>query len=76
MRRCPADAGPACRLRSQLAVKLYVDAEGTLGGLNFYSTSSDTIDPDAEAIADLFATHAAIALDNARRSTMRCTRAR
>jgi GAF domain-containing protein len=59
-------AAVAVGLRSQLAVKLYVDAEGTLGGLNFYSTSSETIDPDAEATADLFAAHAAIALDNAR----------
>lgn len=56
------DAG----LRSQLAVKLYVDEEGTLGGLNFYSTKSEAIDPDAVVGADLFATHAAIALENAR----------
>ncbi len=53
-------------VRSQLAVKLYVDDEGTLGSMNFYSTTSEKIDPDAEQIADLFAAHAAIALDNAR----------
>jgi GAF domain-containing protein len=53
-------------LRSQLAVKLYLDEEGTLGGLNLYSTTSDDIEEDAEAIAELFAAHAAIALSNAR----------
>jgi GAF domain-containing protein len=53
-------------LRSQLALKLYLDDEGTLGGLNMYSTVSDEVDPEAEAVAELFATHAAIALGNAR----------
>ncbi len=53
-------------LKSQLAVRLYLDDEGTLGGLNIYSTTSEDIDPDAECIAELFATHAAIALGNAR----------
>jgi GAF domain-containing protein len=53
-------------LRAQLAVQLYVDHEGTLGGLNLYSTTSEEIDPEAEGIAELFAAHAAIALDNAR----------
>jgi GAF domain-containing protein len=51
-------------LRSQLGVKLYVDDEGTLGGLNLYSTTSEEIDPDAEGTAELFAAHAAIALSN------------
>jgi GAF domain-containing protein len=53
-------------LRSQLAVRLYVDGEGTVGGLNLYSTSSDEVDAEAESIADLFATHASIALGHAR----------
>ncbi len=53
-------------VRSQLAIKLYLDEEGTLGGLNFYSTTSEEVDPLAEPIADLFATHAALALGNAR----------
>jgi GAF domain-containing protein len=52
-------------LRAQLAVKLYLDDEGTVGGINFYSTISDEIDPDAEGIADLFAAHAAIAVGHA-----------
>ena len=52
-------------LRAQLAVKLHLDDRGTLGGLNLYSTTSDEIAPEAEAIAELFAVHAAIALGNA-----------
>lgn len=46
-------------LRSQLAVKISLDDEGTLGGINLYSTISDEIDPEAESIAELFAVHAA-----------------
>ena len=53
-------------VKSQLAIKLYLDREGTMGGINFYSTTSSTVDPEAEAIAELFATHAALALGNAR----------
>jgi GAF domain-containing protein len=53
-------------LKSQLAVKLYLDKEGTLGGLNMYSTTTEDIDPDAEPLADLFAAHAAIALGHVR----------
>jgi GAF domain-containing protein len=53
-------------LQSQMAVKLYLDEEGTLGGLNIYSTSSAEIAPDAEHLAELFAAHAAIALGHAR----------
>jgi GAF domain-containing protein len=53
-------------VRSQMAIKLYLDEEGTLGGLNLYSTASSAIDPQAEPMAELFATHAALALGNAR----------
>jgi GAF domain-containing protein len=49
-------------LRSQLAVRLFLDDEGTVGGLNLYSTVSDDVDPEAVSIAALFAAHAAIAL--------------
>jgi len=51
-------------VRSQLAVKLYLD-RGTLGGINFYSTVHDEVSEDAQALARLFATHAAIALGHA-----------
>jgi len=53
-------------LKAQLAVKLSLDDQGTVGGLNMYSTSTDKFDPQAPAIADLFATHAALALGQAR----------
>jgi GAF domain-containing protein len=52
-------------LRSQMAVKLGLDDNGTLGGINLYSTVRDDIDPDAESIAELFAIHAAAALGSA-----------
>jgi GAF domain-containing protein len=55
-------------LRAQLAIGLYSE-DHTLGGLNLYSTSSDTIDPDAVLIAELFASHAAIALGRSRQET-------
>jgi len=53
-------------LRSQMGMRLYTERE-TLGGLNMYSTSSDTIDPDAVHMAELFAAHASLALGHARR---------
>lgn len=51
-------------IRSQLAVKLYLD-RGTLGSINFYSTVHEHVSDDAQALAQLFATHAAIALGHA-----------
>src|SRR5205085_2675321 len=53
-------------LKSQLAVKLHLDPEGTVGGLNIYSTRTEDVHPDAEGIAELFATQAAMALGYAR----------
>jgi GAF domain-containing protein len=52
-------------LRAQLALRLYLEQDA-LGGINFYSTESDTISEDAVQIAELFATHASIALGRAR----------
>lgn len=54
----------AVGVRSQIAVKLHLD-KGTLGGINFYSTISDAVGTDAQALTRLFATHAAIALGHA-----------
>lgn len=51
------DAG----VRSQMAVKLYL-TNGTLGGLNLYSTVSEEVSSEAQALARLLAAHAAIAL--------------
>ena len=53
-------------VRSQLAVRLYLDDAGTIGGLNMYSTTSDDIDPEDASMAELFAAHAAVALGSAR----------
>jgi len=53
-------------LKAQMGLRLFVDGE-TLGGLNLYSTNGDSIDPDVEHTAQLFATHAALALGRARR---------
>ena len=55
-------------LQAQLAVQLYVN-DRTLGGLNLYSTRSPAIDPSAVQAAELFATHAALALARARRES-------
>jgi GAF domain-containing protein len=67
--RWPRYVPPAVQLglKAQLAVKLYLDEIGTVGGLNMYSTVSEDIDPQAPGIADLFATHAALALGKAQR---------
>jgi GAF domain-containing protein len=66
--RWPKFLPPALKLglQSQLAVRLFLDEEGTMGALNLYSISQEEIDPDAEHIAELFASHAAIALHQAR----------
>jgi GAF domain-containing protein len=55
-------------LRSQLGVRIYAEAR-TVGGLNLYSTTSDTIGPDSVALAQLFAAHAAVALGRLRRES-------
>lgn len=53
-------------LRSQIGLRLYVENQ-TLGGLNLYSTATDTINPEVLATAELFAAHAALALGKAQR---------
>jgi GAF domain-containing protein len=53
-------------VKAQLGLRLYTEDE-TLGALNLYSTDSDTIDPELVHVAELFATHAALALGRARR---------
>jgi GAF domain-containing protein len=66
--RYVAEAVRSTGLRSQLAVKLFLDEDGTLGGLNIYSTRDDSISEEAIEIARLYATHAAIALGHAKMS--------
>lgn len=61
--------GPAAvkaGIRAQLGVRLCAD-DRTLGALNFFATSVDTIDPDAICVAQIFATHAALAFGRAQR---------
>jgi GAF domain-containing protein len=52
-------------LRSQLGLQLGLDGK-TLGGLNMYSTSVDTLDDETLHMAELFAVHAALAMGRAR----------
>jgi transcriptional regulator with GAF, ATPase, and Fis domain len=59
------DAG----VRAQMGVQLY-SRQDSLGGLNFYSTSSATIDPEAPRRAQLFAQHAALALEHTRHAEL------
>lgn len=68
--RWPAYMARALRtgLKAQMGLQLY-NHQGTVGGLNLYSTDHDTIDPEAPAIADLFAAHAAIVLGHVREVT-------
>jgi len=65
--RWPRYAARAAELgvRSQMAFPLFTDT-GTLGGLNLYSTDADTLDPHSRHVAELFATHAALALGKSR----------
>lgn len=55
-------------LRSQMGLRLYLDDQ-TLGVLNLYCTEAEEIDPDVAHAAELFATHAALALGRARRES-------
>lgn len=65
--RWPVFIKEACArgLRSQMGLRLYSD-EQTLGGLNLYSTDTDELDHDTLHVAQLFASHAALALGKAR----------
>jgi GAF domain-containing protein len=63
--RYVAAAARTTGLKSQLAVRLFLDDKGTIGGLNLYSTTQKEIAADAPNIAELFAAHAAIAFGHA-----------
>lgn len=52
-------------LRSQLGLRLHTGGE-TFGSLNLYSTRSDVVTPDSARLAEIFATHAAVALRRVR----------
>lgn len=51
----------AAGVRSQMGLRLFRE-DTTVGGLNLYSTTSDEITDQGEALARLFATHAVLAL--------------
>lgn len=53
-------------LKAQMAVRLVTGPEGTLGGLNLYSTRQTTVPAGAAESARAFAAHAAAVLDQAR----------
>ena len=52
-------------VRSMMALRLFRN-DTTLGVLNLYSTSHDTIDHDTRALALMFARHASIVYSNSR----------
>ncbi len=53
---------------AQLSIMLYLDDDAqTLGGLNMYSLSAEGVSQEARAMAELFATQAAVALGSNRR---------
>jgi len=54
-------------LRSQLGIRLYTE-DRTIGVLNLYSTSSDSITDEVELMAELFAAYATSALGRAQSS--------
>jgi len=53
-------------LRAQLGLQLYLE-DHTLGALNMYSTSSETVSEETTHFAEIFASHAALVLGHARR---------
>jgi GAF domain-containing protein len=57
----------AAGLRAQMALRLYIDDRGTIGGLNLYSVGDEGIDEHAPQVAEVFAAQAAVALGQAHR---------
>lgn len=55
----------ALGVRSQLALRLHSGDGGTIGSINLYSTTSDEVSVDAQALAGLFSAHSAVALGHA-----------
>ncbi len=55
-------------VRAQMGIRLFSEEE-VLAVMNLYSTLADTIHPDAQHAAELFAVHAALALGRTRRES-------
>jgi serine phosphatase RsbU (regulator of sigma subunit) len=67
-RRWPNFSSRATRktgVRSMLSFRLFVE-QGTLGALNLYSKRTSAFDADSLRIGEVFAAHAAVALEGAR----------
>lgn len=62
--RAAADFG----FRSQMGIRVF-DECGSVGGLNLYSKQVDAFDKETRATAEIFAVHAAVAMDKARTVT-------
>lgn len=62
--RAAADLG----FRSQMGIKVF-NERGSVGGLNLYSKQVDAFDDQTRATAEIFAVHAAVAMDKARTVT-------
>ena len=54
-------------VRSMLSFRLFLE-QNTLGALNMYSTHSAAFGPDSQAVGQVFASHAALALQAARQA--------
>ena len=69
--RWPGFAAPALEAgaASMLSVQLYVEGDN-LGALNLYARAANAFDEESEHIGLLFASHAAIAYDAARRQSL------
>lgn len=49
-------------VQSMLSLRLYVEDDPRIAGLNLYSTSADAFDDNAETVGSLVATHGALAI--------------
>lgn len=69
-RRWPeyAQAAAGLGFQSQMGVRLFSEP-GRVGGLNLYSQQMDAFDAEARATAEIFAVHAAVAMDKVRTVT-------
>lgn len=63
-RRAAAEHG----VRSMLALRIYLEGDDTIGGLNMYATASDAFDDSSVLAGEILATHAAVALSGAKAS--------
>ncbi len=57
-----AKAAAEFGVQSMLALRLFIEDDDVLGGLNLFSMKPDAFDDRAELVGSIFATHAAIAL--------------